>query len=121
MSPPLANKVPRGREAGASRPTEGLWRGRPRAPRSKPMRALPVLLAALTVATVLAGCNSPPTTSSSSAPPPPPAPHLAFNTTEVDHTLDVSEPGIMVDPQGTLWISGPTGFAKPIRSETNTP
>lgn len=39
---------------------------------------------------------------------------FGFNATIVDTTLDVSEPSILVDPAGTMWIAGPTGFAKAI-------
>lgn len=42
------------------------------------------------------------------------SPSFHFNATLVDNTLDVSEPSILSDPSGQLWIVGPTGFAKAI-------
>ncbi|MEA3203810.1 MAG: repeat-like domain, partial [Thermoplasmata archaeon] len=79
---------------------------------SRVRAALPVALGAFLL---LSGCFGN-TTSTSSTSPAPPTPERAFSfsATQVDATLDVSEPSILSDPAGTLWVAGPTGFAKAI-------
>jgi len=85
-------------------------------------RTFPLLAIACFALAALAGCaNNGPTTTTTSEPMAPQQSPLRFNVTEVDHTLDVSEPGIMVDPHGTIWISGPTGFAKTIVRKDPSP
>ena len=77
------------------------------------MSRVPLLVASLIVLSVLAGCMGG-TTDTTSPPPPPPPPARAygFNVTKVDASVDISEPSILVDPAGNVWIAGPTGFAK---------
>ncbi|MFO1534882.1 MAG: hypothetical protein ABR586_04390, partial [Thermoplasmatota archaeon] len=73
--------------------------------------AFPLALGAL----LLSGCFGAGTTSTTpSTEGPAPMHAFAFSATQVDATLDVSEPSILSDPAGTLWIAGPTGFAKTI-------
>jgi hypothetical protein len=74
-----------------------------------------LLATGLVAGLLLSGCFGPSTQSTtSSGPGEAPARAFAFTTTLVDKTLDVSEPSILTDPSGTLWIAGPTGFAKTI-------
>jgi hypothetical protein len=72
--------------------------------------AFPLALGAL----LLSGCFGGTTSTTSSMETPAPMRAFAFSATQVDATLDVSEPSILSDPAGTLWIAGPTGFAKAI-------
>jgi len=86
------------------------------------MSRIPLLMATLVALTAFAGCmgqTDETTTSTSSAPAP--ASDFAFNVTTVDTTQDVSEPSILVDPSGTIWIAGPTGFAKTIVEKNPDP
>jgi hypothetical protein len=72
-----------------------------------------LLAPGLVAALLLAGCFGTSTQSTpSTSPGGVPARAFGFNATLVDSTLDVSEPSILTDPSGTLWIAGPTGFAK---------
>jgi len=78
------------------------------------------LLAAATAILLLAGCfgsSNHPAPTMGTAPAAASArfdPSFRFNATLVDDKLDVSEPSILSDPSGQLWIAGPTGFAKAI-------
>lgn len=79
-----------------------------------------ILLPAAVAVLLLAGCfgSSPhPTTTTVTAGAVPSASFskdFRFNASLVDNTLDVSEPSILSDPSGQLWIVGPTGFAKAV-------
>ncbi|MCA1820023.1 MAG: glycoside hydrolase, partial [Halobacteriales archaeon] len=72
------------------------------------------LVAILFGLAAFAGCIGEEPAPTTTTTPPPPVPQLAFNVTEVDATLDVSEPSLLVDPAGTVWIAGPTGLAKAV-------
>jgi hypothetical protein len=72
-------------------------------------------IAATLLFSILAGCatskddpgNAPPTDN------PPAMRKLAFNSVVVDTRYGATEPSILVDPAGTIWIAGPTGFVTP--------
>lgn len=72
-------------------------------------------LVAVLLAAVLAGCTSP--TQPQETPSPSPSSSTLFAMGDIvtvdDGTLGVSEPSILADPSGALWISGPTGFVTP--------
>lgn len=86
------------------------------------MRALPLLSVALLGLAFLAGCTSPDgRTDTTTGDDRPPAPALTFNVTTVDTQYGVGEPSILVDPAGTIWIAGPTGFVSPIVERDPTP
>lgn len=72
------------------------------------------LAASLLCIALLAGCMGTDEKTTTTTTTEPPAPALAFNVTTVDTTQDVSEPSILVDPSGHLWVAGPTGFAKTV-------
>jgi hypothetical protein len=71
---------------------------------------------ALATLLLLAGCFGQ-TTQTTTVPLPHPVSDGSFALGEVtlvdDGTVGVSEPSITVDPAGTLWVSGPTGFVTP--------
>jgi len=73
------------------------------------------IVACILLGATLAGCASPPPANPPPTTPPGPAPsNFAFNLTTVDPgAVGVSEPSIIVDPSGAVWISGPTGFVTP--------
>ncbi len=79
------------------------------------MRLTPFLSLSLLIAAALAGCSG----SDRDATAPAPVdlattPGFTFDVTTVDTQYGVGEPSILVDPAGTLWIAGPTGFVSPI-------
>ena len=86
----------------------------------RPMRSS---LVGLALALVLSGCFGSGNTTSSGSPETgmPPAAPFNFTIVQVDQSLDVSEPSIMTDPTGTMWIGGPTGFAKTIVRKDPSP
>ena len=84
----------------------------------------PVLLAVLLVAALLAGCSSKSGTSpsSSTGPQASSAPPLKFESgILIDDKKGPSEPSILVDPSGTIWVVGPTGFVTPATEANPTP
>ncbi len=79
------------------------------------MRPTAFLPLALLVAAALAGCSGSDNDTAPTVPgAPPAAPAFAFNVTTVDTEYGVGEPSILVDPAGTVWIPGPTGFVTPL-------
>lgn len=78
-------------------------------------RPLPWLSLALLFAAALAGCTGSKSPNDGATPsaPPPPSFVLGEIVTVDDGTLGVSEPSILADPSGALWIAGPTGFVTP--------
>ncbi|MHB8604651.1 MAG: sialidase family protein [Thermoplasmatota archaeon] len=86
------------------------------------MRAPFAVLLALVAA--FAGCiAAPQTTSTPTSPTTPATSSFALgNVVTVDPgTIGVSEPSILVDPTGAIWISGPTGLVTPLVDQNPQP
>lgn len=77
------------------------------------MRTRSAAVAALVVLALLAGCtDAGPEAGGDGATPSVPDMPWNFTVTVVDEAFKVTEPSIEVAPDGTIWITGPTGFTR---------